>query len=206
MSTFYGVWVGKTTGVFDTWAECSAQVNGFKGAQYKKIEAPTRAAAEELFKQGYSATGKAASSAPVSKVASGPKVAHALTVDGASNGINSEYQGVWYPSREKAFNSPVFQAGTNNIAEFLGLVHAIKVVKALQEKPVIYTDSMTAMAWVRNKKANTTADTTGKLTEELRHLIGDAELYLQQVDLSDISIQKWETKEWGEIPADFGRK
>lgn len=131
-----------------------------------------------------------------------------LTVDGASNGQNCEFQAVWYPSGKKAFSSKVFEGGTNNIAEFLGLVLAIKHLKDKELPLVVYTDSVTAMSWVRDKKANTTARTTGKLTNELESLLEKAESFLvANKDLmKKVKIMKWETKEWGEIPADFGRK
>lgn len=131
-----------------------------------------------------------------------------LTVDGASNGKNCEFQAVWHPSRKKAFSSKLFEGGTNNIAEFLGLVLAIKHLKDKNLPLVVYTDSVTAISWVRNKKANTTARTTGKLTKELESLLEKAETFLMQNNelLKRVEILKWETKEWGEIPADFGRK
>lgn len=131
-----------------------------------------------------------------------------LTVDGASNGKNCEFQAVWYPSGKKAFSSKLFDGGTNNIAEFLGLVLAIKHLKDKELPLVVYTDSVTAMSWVRDKKANTTARTTGKLTNELESLLEKAESFLvANKDLmKKVKIMKWETKEWGEIPADFGRK
>lgn len=131
-----------------------------------------------------------------------------LTVDGASNGKNCEFQAVWYPSGKKAFSSKVFEGGTNNIAEFLGLVLAIKHLKDKDLPLVVYTDSITAISWVRDKKANTTARTTGKLTNELESLLEKAEAFLMQNKelMKKVKIKKWETKEWGEIPADFGRK
>lgn len=32
---YYAVKTGRTTGVFQTWAECEVQVKGFSGAEYK---------------------------------------------------------------------------------------------------------------------------------------------------------------------------
>ena len=32
---FYAVKIGKTPGVYETWAECQNQINGFSGAVYK---------------------------------------------------------------------------------------------------------------------------------------------------------------------------
>ena len=48
---YYVVWKGRKTGVFTTWQECSAQVTGFNGAEYKSFE--NREAAEIAFKSAY---------------------------------------------------------------------------------------------------------------------------------------------------------
>jgi ribonuclease HI len=131
-----------------------------------------------------------------------------LTVDGAYNGIFCEFQAVWFPSKEKAFASKRFDGGTNNIAEFLGLVSSIEYLKNKGLPIKIYTDSVTAITWFRNKKANTTATQTGKSTDELNNLILKAEKFLEEnnVLLSTAEILKWDTRVWGEIPADYGRK
>ena len=135
-------------------------------------------------------------------------IENTLTVDGASNGSNCEFQAVWYPSKEKVYASPTYDGGTNNIGEFLGLVYAIKYLVENKLPLRIYTDSVTAMAWIRDKKANTTAHKTGKATNELIGLIQKAEDYLVKnaTAIKEVKILKWNTKEWGEIPADYGRK
>jgi ribonuclease HI len=95
--------------------------------------------------------------------------------------------------------------GTNNIGEFLAIVHALALYKqkGLTTRP-IYTDSVTAMGWVKKKKANTKLEQNAK-TAKLYELIQRAETWLQQNTYSN-PIIKWETEDWGEIPADFGRK
>ena len=35
---YYVVWIGKKTGVFDSWKECEESVKGFEGAKYKSFE------------------------------------------------------------------------------------------------------------------------------------------------------------------------
>lgn len=208
MATFYGVWVGRNPGVYDNWNDCKAQVDKFPKAKYSKLKATTKADALVEF----NATEVGASSPsgkPAAPAMSGERpIENVLTVDGASNGIVCEYQAIWYPSKEVAFASPVLQGGTNNIAEFLGLVNAIKYLKERNLPLRVYTDSVTAMAWVRNKIANTTARNTGKATEELDKMISDAEKYLRENEalLKNLEVLKWETRDWGEIPADYGRK
>ena len=68
----------------------------------------------------------------------------------------------------------------------------------------IYSDSANAISWVRQKKCKTKLPRTPE-TEELFLLIERAEKWLQG-NTYTTRIPKWETKEWGEIPVDFGRK
>jgi len=211
MAQFYGVWAGRKPGVYDNWNDCKTQVDKFSGAKYSKLKATNYNDALAEFNGG--AVSPQVNSSPVtsnikSSTNSNKPVGIALTVDGAANGICCEYQAVWYPSGELAFASKQLAGGTNNIAEFLGLVSAIKYLNDNNQPLKVYTDSVTAMAWVRNKVANTTARNTGKATEELDSMIAGAEKYLRDNEqlLKKVEILKWETKEWGEIPADYGRK
>lgn len=210
MGKYYAVWVGRTPGIYESWDDCKAQTDKFPNAKFKKLEATNKADALIEFNNNGSAASKSVkistnTQQPSTKL---PKPTEKnLTVDGAANDITCEYQAVW-TTGEKAFASKTFRGGTNNIAEFLGLVEAIKYLQDNNLSLKIYTDSVTAMAWVRNKKANTTAGTTGKATQELNSLIIDAENYLKSNSqlLQKVQILKWETKQWGEIPADYGRK
>lgn len=208
MPTFYGVWIGREPGVYDSWDKCKAQTEKFAGAKFSKLKATNLEAALIEF-NAVDINNKAAPTTVTQKPVTCDKpTEEVLTVDGASNGLNCEFQAVWYPSGKKAFSSKVFEGGTNNIAEFLGLVLAIKHLNDKNLPLVVYTDSVTAISWVRDKKANTTARSTGKLTEELENLLTKAELYLKNnADvMKQVKVLKWETKLWGEIPADFGRK
>lgn len=206
MAQFYGVWIGRNPGIYDNWNACKEQVDKFPKALYSKLKATNLKDAQLEFESGYGNKKTTSNVASESKETI-PQEGF-LTVDGASNGLNCEFQAVWYPSKEVAFASKKYQGGTNNIAEFLGLVFACKYLKDKNLPIKIYTDSVTAMAWFRNKKANTTATQTGKATEELDDLLMKAENYLKnnEAALSKAIILKWETKDWGEIPADYGRK
>ena len=116
-----------------------------------------------------------------------------------------EYRGVYNLTKEQIFHQGPFKDGTNNIGEFLALVHALALLKR-EGKPTmtIYTDSKTAIAWVRNKKPKTTLEETPK-NEKIFELIDRAVTWLNNNTYQN-PILKWETEEWGEIPADFGRK
>lgn len=115
-----------------------------------------------------------------------------------------DYRAVWTDNGAPYFEKS-FSVGTNNIGEFLAVVHALAKLKedGLTEIPV-YTDSVTAMAWVRNKKVKTTLY-RGPETEKLWKIIDRAEKWLRENDY-DNEIMKWETSKWGEIKADFDRK
>lgn len=209
MGKYYGVWIGRKPGVYESWDDCKAQTDKFPNARYKKLDATNKEDALIEFNKG-GALGKSSGSsvkANNSNAQISKPIERILTVDGAANDISCEYQAVW-TTGEKAFASKQFNSGTNNIAEFLGLVEAIKYLEKNNLPLKIYTDSVTAMAWVRDKNANTTARTTGKATEELNALIIEAENYLKSNSqlLKSVQILKWETKQWGEIPADYGRK
>jgi ribonuclease HI len=102
------------------------------------------------------------------------------------------------------FKSPVFENGTNNIGEFLAIVHAVSLQKKKGWQYPIYSDSNLAQIWVRQKKCKTKLQPNAK-NEYLFQLIARAENWLNNNTI-DVPILKWKTEIWGEIPADFGRK
>jgi ribonuclease H len=115
-----------------------------------------------------------------------------------------EYQCVDLQTGARVFHfGPVM--GTNNIGEFLAIVHALALMEkqGIKDK-VIYSDSYNAILWVNKKRCKTTFVRNAE-TEELHQVIARAEHWLQTHKVTT-PIIKWETKQWGEIPADFGRK
>ncbi|MDL0434779.1 MULTISPECIES: ribonuclease H family protein [unclassified Niallia] len=202
---YYVVWKGRKPGIYKTWAECERQTKGFQGASFKSF--PTLAEAEQAYKQGgfssSSAAGKSSNAA--SSSSSLPIDENSISVDAACSGNPGmmEYQGVDTKTGERIFHyGPVF--GTNNIGEFLGIVHALVMLKKQGKNTTIYSDSMTALSWVRNKKANTSL-TRDSRTEQLWQMIERAEAWLKENSYEN-KIIKWETHFHGEIKADFGRK
>lgn len=128
-----------------------------------------------------------------------------LCVDAACSGNPGmmEYRGVHLPSGKQVFHfGPI--KGTNNIGEFLAIVHALALMKQKGISMPIYSDSVSGMAWVRNRKAKTTLERTAETAQAL-DMVARAENWLRQNGVS-VQILKWNTEEWGEIPADFGRK
>ena len=212
---YYVVWEGHEPGVYDNWPAAQRQTKNFPNAKYKSF--PTRAAAEAAFHGDYrqhvnygASRGKPAKSErptidTISTAERSRIVWDSIAVDAACSGNpgKTEYQGVDTKTGQRIFYKNL-HLGTNNIGEFLALVHALALFKQQQRDTPIYTDSRTAMAWVRNKRVKTTL-TRNRSTEELYRLIGRAEQWLRAHTYNN-PILKWETEKWGEIPADFGRK
>ncbi|MCS6833768.1 MAG: reverse transcriptase-like protein, partial [Flammeovirgaceae bacterium] len=94
--------------------------------------------------------------------------------------------------------------GTNNVVEFIAIVHALAYCQKNKLPLPIYSDSQTAIKWVKNKKANTRLEKNAT-NEKLFALLQRAEEWLAN-NQYDNPILKWQTDKWGEIPADFGRK
>ena len=132
--------------------------------------------------------------------------ADAWAVDAACSGNPGpmEYQGIDLQTGARIFHFGPLH-GTNNIGEFLAIVHALALMEkqGIQDK-VIYSDSYNAILWVQKKQCKTKLERNAQ-TEYLYQLIGRAEQWLHTHTVH-APILKWDTKRWGEIPADFGRK
>ena len=206
---YYTVWKGHHTGVFESWDDCKAQITNFEGAQYKSFA--TFEAAKKAYKGNYKdyiGTSKKfvseLSDEQLKKIGS-PNY-NSIAVDAAVSGNpgKMEYQGVDTKTKKRLFHQGPFEQGTNNIGEFLAIVHALAFLKKQNSNRIIYTDSKTAISWVKKKTANTKLERTNK-NKPLFDLVDRAVAWLKANNYST-TIVKWETKAWGEIPADFGRK
>lgn len=218
---YYVVWQGKQPGIYSDWDACKAQVQGVQGAQYKSFD--TMAEAEAAIKLPYNSV--AASNTRISRESSAssvlvidengmtavkpgtdnPPVLDALAVDAACSGNPGvmEYQGIYIPTRTQVFHY-MAPKGTNNIGEFLAIVHGLSYLKKHHLNQIIYSDSVNAMSWVRQKvcKSKLPEDAS---TAELWDYVHRAEQWLRS-NTYTTEIRKWDTDRWGEIPADFGRK
>lgn len=203
---FYVVWAGAEPGIYTSWTDCQLQTKGFEGAKYKSFE--TREEAEQAFQSSpYDYIGHNAPKAilkPKENIAS-DIIENSLAVDAACSGNPGamEYRGVHVASRQQVFHFGPMH-GTNNIGEFLAIVHGLALMKRQGLQLPIYSDSVNAISWVKQKKCKTKLPREPK-TEELYQLIERAEKWLRE-NTYTTPILKWETKRWGEIPADFGRK
>ena len=197
---YYVVWVGNKSGIYSSWEECKKQIKNYKGAKYKSFA--NNKEAKVAFSKNYKDYfGK--SNIIISKEL--PDY-NSISVDAASSGNPGvmEYQGVDTKTKKLLFHLGPFKQGTNNIGEFLALVHGLAELKKNNSDKPIYTDSNTAISWVKKKKCNTKLEKT-KENERLFSLINRALIWLNTNSYST-NILKWKTKIWGEIPADFGRK
>ncbi len=205
---YYVVWHGNPTGVFETWQACKDAITGITGAKYKSFE--NREEAEKAYDGEYADyVGK---NSKKDKLTSGEKKIfgepnlYSIAVDAASSGNPGlmEYQGVDTQTGKKLFYQGPFKQGTNNVGEFLALVHGLAYLKKNNSDRAIYSDSKIAIGWVKNKVCKTKLKQTQQ-NEPLFELIRRAEIWLRNNTYAT-PILKWETKAWGEIPADFGRK
>lgn len=130
----------------------------------------------------------------------------AWAVDAACSGNPGpmEYQAIDLQTGARVFHFGPMK-GTNNIGEFLAIVHALALMQqqGLYDK-TIYSDSYNAILWVNKRQCKTKLERTPE-TEPLYQIIARAERWLQTHQWRN-PIIKWETKLWGEVPADFGRK
>jgi ribonuclease HI len=204
-NNFYVVWKGNVPGIYTSWDECHKQINGFKGAMFKGFQ--DMPSAENAFRQKPE---KVIFNKPkkieISTTSSYP-IQESIVVDAAWNSVNKdmEYQGILYKTGKRIFHNGPMPNGTNNIGEFLAIVHALGYCKkhALNEIP-IYSDSRNAIGWVKAKHCKTNLEESAK-TAHIFELIKRAEYWLKNNRYTN-QVLKWETGSWGENPADFGRK
>lgn len=203
------MWRGRLTGIFDSWDECRKQIEGYEGAQYKGY--PTLELAEAAHKHNYWQAVKQGVGSSEQGVGTLLNSQHSiqipsLSVDAACSGNPGvmEYRGVDTATGREIFRMGPYPDGTNNVGEFLALVHGISLMQKNSCNFPIYSDSVSAIAWVRAKQCKTKLMRTER-NIPLFDLIARAERWLQSNTYSN-QILKWDTPNWGEIPADFGRK
>jgi ribonuclease HI len=201
---YYVVWKGRKTGIFTSWAECEKQVKGFVGAQYKAFDSNKEADAAFLAKYD-DYKGKAASHGKW-KTADSQPILPSICVDAACSGSPGkvEFRGVITNTGEQIFHAGPYDHGTNNVGEFLAVVHALAKLKEDQLDWPVYSDSGTALAWLKNRRAKTELE-RNKKNKELFNLLDRAEKWLNEHTYIN-PVLKWDTEVWGENPADFGRK
>lgn len=201
---YYVVWVGLKPGIYTRWSDCFKQIQGFPSAKYKAFE--DRELAELAFGdeyKNYYNTGikpiRENKQAPASTL-------QAIAVDAACSGNpgKMEYRGVFIETKKEIFRSKVYESGTNNIGEFLAIVHALAWQTNNNFNYPIYSDSQIGISWVKAGKART-KHLVNESNKELFELISRAENWLKNNKIT-VPILKWDTENWGEIVADYQRK
>jgi ribonuclease HI len=202
-SKFYVVWEGFETGIFTSWEVCKLKIQNYPNAKYKSFKSLDEA--KDALNMGFFGYQKHKKHLPSTFTTDGIEW-KSIAVDAASSGNpgKMEYRGVVTKTKRVLFHMGPFPNGTNNIGEFLALVHGLAFLKDKNSDLPIYTDSKIAMSWIRQKKCKTKLARNSK-NEKLFELIKRAELWLSKNTFKN-PILKWDTKSWGEIPADFGRK
>jgi ribonuclease HI len=208
---YYAVFKGRKTGIFTSWADCEEQISGFSGALYKSFKSRGEAEAAlgltdqaSLFpieQQEVKWREAKINVAPASEL-----IMNSVCVDASciGNPGDVEYRGMYTATREVIFHKQPMSNGTNNLGEFLAVVHAIAHLKNQGSDIPIYSDSETAIIWVRNKKVRSKLERSSN-NEEIFNLVERGLRWLENNEYAN-PILKWDTVCWGEIPADFGRK
>ncbi len=215
---YYVVWKGRQPGVYDNLDDAMEQVDNFPGALFKSY--PTAAEAADAYRREELKNDKAdlgsllLNSARMNMPAPGkpdymqfPEIdLNGWAVDASCQGNpgRMEYRGVELMTGREIFRVGPFEKSTNNIGEFLAIVHAISLMQKKGETHTIYSDSVTGMAWVRDRKIKTKLERTAA-NENSFKMMERALSWLNSHSFRP-RILKWQTEIWGEIPADFGRK
>ncbi|MDR2810813.1 MAG: ribonuclease H family protein [Tannerellaceae bacterium] len=206
---YYVVWRGLNPGIYDTWDACRLQVEGHENAKYKSF--PSHREALDAFEKGYKDYLKKATPSKITRgleknTSPDKPIPESLAVDAACSGNpgDMEYRGVYTATGQELFHIGPLKQGTNNVGEFLALVHGLALLKQKNSSLPIYSDSLNAIKWVNNKKTKTLLERT-PVNEPVFNLIERAEKWLKE-NAYTTPILKWDTSRWGEIPADFGRK
>ncbi len=202
---YYVVWQGNKPGIYDRWEDAKKQIEGAHRPRYKAFG--SKQLAEKAYVDGPEAyEGKSYKKtrdiSPEELKKYGRPDPNTISVDAACNHKGDmEYRGVITDSGTEIFRVGPYKKGSNNVGEFLALVHGLAYLKKNRSDIPIYSDSKIAMNWVRQRQVRSKAMTNPKLIE-----LCDRAIQWLNTNTYKNPIIKWQTKFWGEIPADFGRK
>ena len=157
---YYVVHKGRKPGIYNSWDECKAQVDGFNGPIFKKFE--NKDDAEIFLKEGFK---NIKINKPTKKENIDKKNEKLINdelnndekkifiyTDGScikfNNGIFKAGYGIYIPSKKIKISEPLLnQKQTNNRAELLSILESIKYLNEEEKKNkiVIITDSQYSM-------------------------------------------------------------
>jgi len=210
---YYVVWVGRKSGIFTTWPECQEQVNKYFEAKYKSFS--SREEAERALSDGWEMYWgqKSVDKKPVTEQSGlfGKDVTADIDMDSICVDVGCsgnpgivEYKGVDTKTGEVLFYHGPIQKGTNNLGEFIAIVHGLAYLKKKGSNKTVYSDSKTALSWLKKKQVGSNLE-RDHTTKEIWDLTDRAVKWLQSNTFEN-KVLKWLTESWGEIKADFGRK
>ncbi len=207
---YYVVWEGRVPGIYTSWSECKEQIEHWPQPKYKSytdIHEATAAFRGSPFAQLDVISAIVAEAGREWAEAARPTAG--IAVDGACAGNPGKME---YRAVDIATGTEIFRRGadgkligTNNIAEYLALVHiGAELMRRGDTTTPIYSDSRTAQSWLRRRHSKSTLERTPQ-TAAVLDLLARADLWVARHTIPN-PILKWDTDRWGEIPADFGRK
>lgn len=212
---YYVVWTGRKPGIYTNWEDCKAQTDGFNQAKFKAFT--SREQAEKAYREGWQQywgkANKQSKGKPESQYDSNLSSPYETDIDYDSISVDVgthgnpgpvEYQGVDTRTGKVIFSYGPIGKGTNNLGEFLAIVHALAYLQKLGSNKTVYSDSENAIKWVKRKAVSTSLKRDAS-TEEIWRLIDRAVYWLKNNSYRN-KVLKWNTKKWGEIKADYGRK
>lgn len=201
----YVVFKGREIGIFEHWDECKASTVKFKGAKFKSynnydkaVDAFVRFSKKSQPKKTFNRI------TPKNQISAKPTSGFAVDASCLGNPGLMEYQCKDINNGKVIFNKTQFYNSTNNIGEFLAIVDILRYSNSNKDYRDVYTDSRTAMSWIKKRKVKTSLKPSPS-NEKTFNEIKLAEKWLDNNNIKN-RILKWHTSEWGEIPADFGRK
>lgn len=204
----YVVWEWKQTWIFDSWESCKNSVNWFSNAKYKSFS--NKENAEIAFKKWrefyYNKSGKTVKIKDNLETIKEhiPFFSKWIAVDAAcsENPWKMEYRWINLSTWEEIFHEK-FKIWTNNIWEFLAIVHWLKYI--WDNDMIVYSDSKIGISWVKQWKCKTQFTHIWPESYAISNAIKNAELWLAENSIKH-DILKWDTEKRWEIPADFWRK
>lgn len=222
---WYVVFAGREPGIYRDWEQCRAQVDGCSGAEYRSYASEAEAERAWVEAGGdpvplddadagladdpdpHELEAPRGNGAPAKGVRGEGPPPGSIAVDAACSGNPGpmEYRGVEIDTGVQLFHVGPMH-GTNNIGEFLAIVHGLAWLAQHGRPGPLYSDSVIAIGWVGRRAAKTTLPRS-TTTEQAWQLLARAQQWLRQGrPAAAVEIRKWPTRQWGEIPADFGRK
>lgn len=219
---WYSVWKGRTIGVFDNWTDCKKSTERYQGAKYESFKTYDDARASFL-EHTTKYKSKILEKSIIDKeerwrtCEKSPQFPFYCTDAACTNphcGI-VEYRCFYVFSKDSTpkniYSFGPFQDGSNNIGEYLALVKALMWLETTEPNGTdpVYSDSKIAIIWISDIKNPGSNSHIPKIGEALKgELLMCDDWVKKSTSYSQIArrVRHWNTSDWGEIPADYGRK